>query len=298
MNDRNKLTYEAFLNRVSERTGGRVADVDRFLHQIGPAVETTLERDGTASLAGFGSFNLREIAERPGHNPRTNATTTVDAHTHVHFSPFRALKWSVNRPYRLLGIRLFAREEDQARTRRWRMVAIPVLLLALIGLAGWLMWWMQAPSATQQANDAASVAAPASQGVATESQATPKAAAPAKAGAPAAPAPSYAFPVQTHVALRGDNFWDLAGKLWGDTAWWPLLYVANREDLPVAHPDQLPLSTRLQVPALEGGPAAPSADDLERLTAAYGVVGKDYRRANNARAADYVRVGNRGFPAN
>lgn len=287
MNTHDKLTYETFLRRVSERADGSIADIDRFLHRIGPAVENLLKQDGRASIAGFGSFDLREIAERPGHDPHTNETTTVAAHTHVHFSPFQALKRAVNWPHRLGRIRLFPREGADARGHRWKMFAVPVLLLLMVGLAIWA-FWIREP-AGQQATAPAATAAPAEPETATNAEAAPVAA------ASAAPAPADAFPAQSQVVVERDTFWDLSGALWGDTAWWPLLYVENRADLPVAHPDRLPVGISLQVPALEGGPAAPSADDLKRLTAAYDLVGRDYKGVNNRRAADYLRVSDRGF---
>jgi integration host factor subunit alpha len=53
--------------------------------------------DGTdVKLSGFGNFQIRRKAPRPGRNPRTGAEIQIPASTAVRFKMGKALKDSVN----------------------------------------------------------------------------------------------------------------------------------------------------------------------------------------------------------
>jgi 5'-nucleotidase len=79
----------------------------------------------------------------------------------------------------------------------------------------------------------------------------PAEAAPAPAEAPAAPAEpapaeaAPAAPANTHVIAAGDNFWDIAEKVYGDGFKWTLIAEAN----PGLRPKFLPIGATLTIPA-------------------------------------------------
>jgi DNA-binding protein HU-beta len=67
---------------------GAEAAVDALFSTI----TENLQRDGTASLPGFGTFRRTKRAARMGRNPRTGETLRIRASTSVAFKPAKALK--------------------------------------------------------------------------------------------------------------------------------------------------------------------------------------------------------------
>jgi DNA-binding protein HU-beta len=67
--------------------------VDAFIH----VVKTELKKkDGSISLVGFGTFQVRKRAARQGRNPRTGATIKIKASKIPSFKAGKALKDAVN----------------------------------------------------------------------------------------------------------------------------------------------------------------------------------------------------------
>jgi len=74
-----------------------------------------LENEGKASITNFGSFELKEVAERTGINPQTGEEIVIPAHNKVSFKPFKALEQTVNAPFAHLESRLI--EEDPSESK-------------------------------------------------------------------------------------------------------------------------------------------------------------------------------------
>lgn len=62
--------------------------VDWFFDEIGHA----LERGYSVKLTGFGNFQMRDKAERPGRNPKTGEQVSIAARRVVTFQPSHKLK--------------------------------------------------------------------------------------------------------------------------------------------------------------------------------------------------------------
>ncbi|MDP7062562.1 MAG: HU family DNA-binding protein [Planctomycetota bacterium] len=60
------------------------------------AVQEGVQSDGQVSIAGFGTWNLRQRAARTGRNPQTGAPMDIKASTSVGFKPAKAWKDSLN----------------------------------------------------------------------------------------------------------------------------------------------------------------------------------------------------------
>ena len=60
------------------------------------AVKTTLKKNGTVTLVGFGTFAVGKRAARTGRNPRTGAAIKIKAAKVPKFRPGKALKDAVN----------------------------------------------------------------------------------------------------------------------------------------------------------------------------------------------------------
>lgn len=60
------------------------------------AVKTTLKKNGTVTLVGFGTFAVGKRAARTGRNPRTGDAIKIKAAKVPKFRPGKALKDAIN----------------------------------------------------------------------------------------------------------------------------------------------------------------------------------------------------------
>jgi DNA-binding protein HU-beta len=60
------------------------------------AVKTTLKKNGSVTLVGFGTFSVGKRAARTGRNPRTGEAIKIKAAKVPKFKPGKALKDAVN----------------------------------------------------------------------------------------------------------------------------------------------------------------------------------------------------------
>lgn len=60
------------------------------------AVRTTLKKNGTVTLVGFGTFSVGKRAARVGRNPRTGDEIKIKAAKVPKFRPGKALKDAIN----------------------------------------------------------------------------------------------------------------------------------------------------------------------------------------------------------
>ena len=71
---------------MSKAAAGRA--VDAFIG----AVKTTLKKNGTVTLVGFGTFAVSKRAARTGRNPQTGAALKIKASKVAKFKAGKALK--------------------------------------------------------------------------------------------------------------------------------------------------------------------------------------------------------------
>jgi DNA-binding protein HU-beta len=72
-------------------------DAEKALNAFMETVEESLVKGEKVQLVGFGSFEVRERAERKGRNPQTREEITVPASKAPVFKVGKALKDSVNK---------------------------------------------------------------------------------------------------------------------------------------------------------------------------------------------------------
>ena len=68
----------------------------RALDAVIGGVTTTLKKNDSVTLVGFGTFSVSERAERTGRNPRTKEAITIEAAKVPKFKAGKALKDAVN----------------------------------------------------------------------------------------------------------------------------------------------------------------------------------------------------------
>lgn len=72
------------------------ADAGRALDGFIKAVEDALKRNDKVTLVGFGTFEVKERAERKGRNPQTGEEITIQAAKIPSFKVGKSLKDAVN----------------------------------------------------------------------------------------------------------------------------------------------------------------------------------------------------------
>ncbi len=81
---------------VARESGLKKKDAENAVNAVLSAVETALADGEKVQIAGFGTFEVKERAERVGRNPATRETITIPASKHPAFTAGKALKEKVN----------------------------------------------------------------------------------------------------------------------------------------------------------------------------------------------------------
>lgn len=70
-------------------------DAEKVVDAVFSTVGKAVHEAGRFAWRGFGTFEIRERAERQGRNPRTGETRVIGANRTVGFKPARALRRSL-----------------------------------------------------------------------------------------------------------------------------------------------------------------------------------------------------------
>lgn len=89
------LTKLGMTERLFDEVGLNKREAREFVDGFFEEMRLSLERGEAVKLSGFGNFDLRDKAERPGRNPKTGAAATVSARRVVTFRPGAKLKTRV-----------------------------------------------------------------------------------------------------------------------------------------------------------------------------------------------------------
>ena len=81
---------------VAEKAELSKKDADKAVAAVFAAIEAALKAGDKVQLIGFGTFEVKERAEREGRNPSTGATIKIAASKVPSFKAGAALKKSVN----------------------------------------------------------------------------------------------------------------------------------------------------------------------------------------------------------
>ena len=82
---------------ISEKSGVSKKDAEKVLEAFQDTVEEALAKGEKVQLVGFGTFEVRERAERKGRNPQTMAEITILASRAPIFKAGKLLKDKVNK---------------------------------------------------------------------------------------------------------------------------------------------------------------------------------------------------------
>jgi len=91
------MNKNELINAIAEHSNLSKANAGRSLDALINTIETTLKAGETIALIGFGTFSVKDKAERKGRNPQTGQEITIAATKVPSFKPGKALKDAVNR---------------------------------------------------------------------------------------------------------------------------------------------------------------------------------------------------------
>ena len=91
------MTKAELIAVVGEKAGLTKKDADKAVTAVLEAITETLVSGEKVSLVGFGTFEVKERAERMGHNPQTGDAIVIAASKAPVFKAGTALKNAVNK---------------------------------------------------------------------------------------------------------------------------------------------------------------------------------------------------------
>ena len=89
------MTKADIVAKIAEKTGLEKVDVQTTVEAFMKEVKTTLEFGDNVYLRGFGSFIIKERAEKTGRNISKNTTIIIPAHNIPAFKPSKNFVRSV-----------------------------------------------------------------------------------------------------------------------------------------------------------------------------------------------------------
>ena len=91
------MTKADLINAVAQKTQLSKKDSDKAVAAVLDAITETLAAGEKVSLVGFGTFEVKERAEREGINPRTKEKIVIPASKLPSFKAGNALKEEVSK---------------------------------------------------------------------------------------------------------------------------------------------------------------------------------------------------------
>jgi DNA-binding protein HU-beta len=83
------------IDTIASHSNLTKSDAGRALDALIKTIESTLKAGDSIALVGFGTFEVKERAERTGRNPQTGQPITIAASKSPSFKPGKALKDAV-----------------------------------------------------------------------------------------------------------------------------------------------------------------------------------------------------------
>ena len=90
------MTKSEFVDRVAAKIGASKASAADTLDAMLSTISEALARGESVSIAGFGTFSVKERAAREGRNPRTGEAITIAASKVASFKAGKGLRDAVN----------------------------------------------------------------------------------------------------------------------------------------------------------------------------------------------------------
>ena len=90
------MTKADIVERIQTRTGLTKKEASEMMETVFSIMKTTLEQGENLKISGFGSFVVRQKADRRGRNPQTGEAITITARRILSFKPSALLRDAIN----------------------------------------------------------------------------------------------------------------------------------------------------------------------------------------------------------
>lgn len=90
------MTKADIVERVHKNTGYDKKDAFELVELVFETMKDTLAGGECLKISGFGSFNVKQKADRRGRNPQTGEAITIEARKILTFKPSLLLRQSIN----------------------------------------------------------------------------------------------------------------------------------------------------------------------------------------------------------
>jgi len=91
------MNKSQLIDVVKQKTDLTKKDVEQVVSAVFESMEEALVTGDKVAIAGFGTFDVRERAERRGRNPKTQEELVVPAAKVPVFRPFKTLKAAIDK---------------------------------------------------------------------------------------------------------------------------------------------------------------------------------------------------------
>ena len=91
------MTKADIVERVSEQMGIKKTEAIDYVESVLALMKSTLESGETLKISGFGSFIVKQKADRRGRNPQTGETITIESRKILTFKTSTVLKAAINK---------------------------------------------------------------------------------------------------------------------------------------------------------------------------------------------------------
>ena len=79
------ITKNSLVNLLHDEVGLNKREAKEFIETFFEVIKLELENGNDVKISGFGNFNLRDKASRPGRNPKTGEDVTISERRVVTF---------------------------------------------------------------------------------------------------------------------------------------------------------------------------------------------------------------------
>lgn len=86
------MNKSELIAQIAEKSGLNPKDAGKALDGLTQAIAEEMANGGTVQLVGFGTFSVKERAERTGRNPKTGERLTIAATKAPHFKAGKPFK--------------------------------------------------------------------------------------------------------------------------------------------------------------------------------------------------------------
>lgn len=90
------MTKADIVEKIQAGTGRPKKESAEMMEAVFFIMKTTLESGETLKISGFGSFLVKQKADRRGRNPQTGEAITIEARRVLTFKPSTVLRQAIN----------------------------------------------------------------------------------------------------------------------------------------------------------------------------------------------------------